>query len=210
MEKNKPKLLILTGPQGSGNHLFSKLLSLHEDVVGWPIALDGWQGHHKEPFASAWEDPTLLKDYTWNINKSYVTSISCPYFKNKKPQTPKYKEFITEAQKHCDVKVAIIGREQTILDYQQSRIRKRHTTPQALEQFENLYSLCFTHYISFELFFLYGQNYLKSLQTLLNFPIAWNHGIINDYQKMDSNKKYILKVEKGDFDAEVKKAVDES
>ena len=208
--ETKPKLLIVTGPQGSGNHLFSKLLSLHLNVVGWPIALDRWQGHHKEPFAPAWENPELLKDYAWDINKSYVTNISCPYFKNKKSQVPKYKKFITEAQKYCDVKIAIIGRDQTILNYQQSRIRKKHTTPQTLEQLETLPSLCVTHYISFELFFLYGQNYLKSLQTLLNFPIAWNHEIIKDYQKMDSNKKYIQKVEKGDFDEQVYKALIDS
>jgi len=26
------RLLIITGPQGSGNHLFSKCLAVHEDV----------------------------------------------------------------------------------------------------------------------------------------------------------------------------------
>ena len=29
------KLLIITGPQGSGNHLVSRLFSLHDDVGGW-------------------------------------------------------------------------------------------------------------------------------------------------------------------------------
>ena len=29
------KLLIVTGPQGSGNHLFARLFSLHENVIGW-------------------------------------------------------------------------------------------------------------------------------------------------------------------------------
>ena len=107
----KPKLLIVTGPQGSGNHLFAKLLSLHPAVIGWPMLKDEWQGHHKEPFADAWNNPKLLKDRTWSKDMVYMTSISCPYIKGNKPHTPKYQEFITEAKKYCDVAIAIIGRD---------------------------------------------------------------------------------------------------
>ena len=72
----KNKLLILTGPQGSGNHLFAKLFSMSPAVEGWPMAKDEWQGHHKEPFADCWEDPSLIKDRPRVQNTSYLTSIS--------------------------------------------------------------------------------------------------------------------------------------
>jgi len=207
--ETKPKLLILTGPQGSGNHLFAKLFTMHPAVEGWPMLRDEWQGHHEEPFAPAWEKPELLKDKPWNKTKVYMTSISCPYFKNKVSTIPKYKEFITEAKKYSDVVIGIIGRDRNILETQQNRIRGGHTTPQALEQFEQLQNLAPTHYISQELFFLYGADYIKSLGKQLNFPVLCPTEVIRDYLKQDSNKKYIKPAE-GKFDKEVKKASEES
>ena len=55
------KLLIVTGPQGSGNHLFSRLLSLHPAVEGWTEMLDQyWVPSDQEPFAEYWVTPELL------------------------------------------------------------------------------------------------------------------------------------------------------
>ena len=45
----KSNLLIVTGPQGSGNHLFAKLFNLHPDVYGLNMTRY-WQGHDTEPF----------------------------------------------------------------------------------------------------------------------------------------------------------------
>ena len=211
-QKQKPKLLIITGPQGSGNHLFAKIFSLHPHVEGWPMLRDEWQGHHLEPFAKYWEDPTQLKDKEW-IKPYAITSISCPYFRDKEPQIPKYREFINEAKKYCDVVIGIIGRDRNILEHQQTRVRKAHTTPTAMEQFEQLYNICDdTHFISHELFFLYGANYLKILSRDLNFPIAWNHAtLIEDFlKKSETNHEYIKASDKGKFDEEVKKACKES
>ena len=40
------KMLILTGPQGAGNHLWSKILSLNYEVYGWKCLLDNyWEAH---------------------------------------------------------------------------------------------------------------------------------------------------------------------
>ena len=60
MEKNKPKLLILTGPQGSGNHLFAKIFSSHESVRGWDMEHDEWEGHHVERFSLYWRHPKIF------------------------------------------------------------------------------------------------------------------------------------------------------
>ena len=63
MEKENPsKLLIVTGPQGSGNHLWAKVLSMHPSVNGWTMLKDEWQGHHEEPMNHYWQDPTKLSE----------------------------------------------------------------------------------------------------------------------------------------------------
>ena len=207
--KTKPKLLILTGPQGSGNHLFAKLFSLHPGVEGWTMRRDEWQGHHLEPFSAAWNNPKLLADMTWNKNKHYLTSISCPYIKANKPHIPLYKEFVNEAKKHCDVKILIIGRDRNILETQQNRLRGSHTTPVALAKFTELSQMAPTHYISQELFFLYGSDYINTVSKQLDFPVICPTDIYKDYMKQDSNKPYIHPAE-GRFDKEVKKACEES
>ena len=211
-KKQQPKLLIITGPQGSGNHLFAKIFSMHPSVEGWPMLRDEWQGHHEEPFADYWQEPKTLKDKIWG-RQYYVTSISCPYFKDKQPQIPKYREFINEAKKYCEVIICIIGRDRNILEHQQNRVRDGHTTPTAIEHFEQLYNICDdTHFVSHELFFLYGANYLKILSRDINFPIAYNHAtLIEDFlKKSETNHKYIKATDKGKFDEEVKTACDES
>ena len=88
------RLLIITGPQGSGNHVFSKCLAVHEDVFGWKSLLNTyWEGHHHEPFADAWEDPELLHEFDWDQSDYFVTSVSTPYFKNKEATIPSFERF---------------------------------------------------------------------------------------------------------------------
>ena len=97
------RLLILTGPQGSGNHLFSKIFALHEDVFGWKSLLNTyWEGHHHEPFAQYWQDPDKLRMFDWTQKDFYVTSVSCPYFKDQSPQIPEYMDFINVAMEKVD------------------------------------------------------------------------------------------------------------
>ena len=182
---------------------------MHPAVIGWPMLKDEWQGHHEEPFADAWDNPELLKDRTWSKDMVYMTSISCPYIKGNKPHTPKYKEFILEAKKYCDVAIAIIGRDRNILETQQNRLRGGHTTPLAIEQFEQLHGMAPVHYISQELFFLYGKNYLWYVGKQMDFPTLAPTDVMKDYLKEDANKKYIQPAE-GKFDKEVQKACEES
>ena len=52
------RLLIITGPQGSGNHLFSRVFSTHPRVGGWKQLLDEyWVPSDLEPFAEYWINP---------------------------------------------------------------------------------------------------------------------------------------------------------
>ena len=75
------KLLILTGPQGSGNHLWTHIFSDNPQVAGWDELVENyWAPHRSEKFSALWKFP----DRFYAINQSewteelYVTSISCP------------------------------------------------------------------------------------------------------------------------------------
>ena len=206
------RLLIITGPQGSGNHVFSKCLAVHEDVYGWKSLLNTyWEGHHHEPFADMWQNPELLREFDWTQSEYFVTSVSCPYFKDQKPQSPSYKEFIKIAEDYVDeVNVGIIGRDQTILEYQQKRIRKAHTTSIAKENFKWLLENQRCTFLSQELLYLYKSSYLEQISGELDWPIAYWDPEIDEILKEDANKKYIKPADEYWLDFEVERAVRES
>lgn len=199
--------MIITGPQGSGNHLFAKIFSMHPRVQGWNMQREEWRGHHEEPFNQYWQDPVSLRDFDWQ-HDYYVTSISCPYYKDRRPQIPRYLDFITEAQRHATVVVAILGRDRNILACQQQRVRGNVTYSQALVKFAELHRLCDdVHFVSHELFYLYGGAYLRQLSKQLGFPVAHNHlTLLDDFLCEDANAKYINAAGKGRFDDQARQA----
>ena len=70
------KILVVTGPQGSGNHCWSKIFSKHTDVCGWEdLTKQYWVGHDKEPLFHCWHNPELLYEITWN-HEYYFTKMS--------------------------------------------------------------------------------------------------------------------------------------
>jgi len=205
-------LLIITGPQGSGNHLFSKCFALHEEVFGWKTLLNRyWEGHHQEPFADYWADPSKLDDFDWNQSEYFVTSVSSPYFKDQQPVIPNYVEFIEHAQEYVDkIDIGIIGRDQNILRNQQKRVRGKETTPIALQSFKWLFETQNCYFLSQELLQLYRQNYLEKLSKEIDWPIAFWDSNIDEILKEDSNTKYIKQVHEHWLDTEVQKAVRQS
>ena len=199
---NKPRLLVLTGPQGSGNHLFSKIFAQHPSVYGWRMQTY-WEGHHHEPFAKEWQMPSCLYEFEWQKHEYIFTSISCPYARNQEYHIPKYEEFLKISSYYADVKVAIIGRDKNILELQEKRVRQKITYDQFIEQLDILEKYNPT-YLSHELYNLYGNRYLQSISKLLDFPIA-----VQD-PSQDANRKYVVQVDTQDLDLEVNKAVQES
>ena len=191
-----PKLLIVTGPQGSGNHLLAKIFNLHPKVNGWNMMWQEWQGHHLEPFQQYWQDPKKLKHFDPGAYKNFVTSISCPYVKNKHTHIPKYKQFISEAKKYFTVKILVIARDRNILEQQQKRVRGRLSTLDFIDQLKFLKE---AYFISHEALYLYGSKYLKSLSKQLDFPISTGTYMKN-LSKHEANKKYIKKANRGKFD----------
>ena len=90
---------------------------------------------------------------------------------------------------------AIVGRDQTILANQQTRIRTQSTLPLFLEQ---LPKLSLPTFLSYELLYLYKQDYLKSLQ--LSIPVAWSDSRIDKILADDANVKYIHNIDYNELD----------
>ena len=182
-------LLIITGPQGSGNHLWSKVFAAVPGVYGWSALNDNyWVPHDQEPFAEAWHNPLLLKQHT--TSNYAVTSISCPYAYHGNTVEPNYREFIDEATNlGFNVKVAIIGRDQSVLQYQQKRVRGAPS----LHRFEHhLDYLCSFEpvFLSTELLYLYRKRYLQNLSKQLELDINVPDAKLNEILVQDPNAKY--------------------
>lgn len=198
-------MLVVTGPQGSGNHVFSKIFALDSKVYGWKDLLNQyWIAHDFEPFAECWSNPSLLNNIDWSTTDYYVTSISCPYAKNGIVTIPDYKKFIQALQDlNICVKVAIIGRDQNILKFQQERVRDRFSYPEFDGQLEYLNNLD-PIFLSTELLYLYKDKYLRSLSKQLNFPVAYKDGRIFEILKTDSNAKYFQSIARTELDEVVR------
>jgi len=204
MIKKLKTLAILTGPQGSGNHLWSKIFSLHQDVYGWKSLLDNyWEAHrYSEPFAACWRDPSLLEQFDFSTHDYFFTSISVPLGIASKGTKwcPNIKDFGLAAQaRGLKVEIFVIGRDQTILHNQQTRIREENTTRHFLDALSGIQeSFPTPKFLSYELLYLYKQEYLKSLN--LGFPIAWYDKRVNKILELDSNSKYIKYLEEQPLD----------
>jgi len=203
------KLLVITGPQGSGNHLFSKLFALHPDVLGWKeLNRTYWMGREQEPFHKFWLNPELWLTEDFGDYKYAVSGIPVPYVQNGVTQNPHFDDFINCAQKAgWEVKVIIIGRDVNILKMQHTRLRGKVTFQAMLDVLEHELEKYNPTFISHELVYLYGPKYLKALSRDLDFPIAWNDPMIYEILKEDSNEKYIKYVEDHWLDKEVTKSL---
>jgi len=196
------KMLILTGPQGAGNHLWSKIFSLHSEVYGWKTLLENyWEAHRfAEPFAPHWRDHNLLKSFDWSQSEYYFTSISLPLGIIDHDVNPIWMPDLqgfaaTVLSCGVEVEIAVVGRDQTILTNQQTRIRTQPTLPMFLEQLSKIWTPAF---LSYELLYLYRRDYLKSLK--LNIPVAWDDIRINEILVDDANVKYIHSVDYNELD----------
>jgi hypothetical protein len=201
------KLLIITGPQGSGNHLFSRLLSLHPEVNGWEELLDKyWVPSDQEPFADYWVDPDKLHADQFARFRYHLANVSCPFMYDGVRYVPKILEVAERASSHgIEVEIAIIVRDQNINAEQQRRVRGEVTTPIAQDYYYNtlLTSGFPVHFLDHEAFFLHREHYLKWVGKTLNFPVELNPEKINRFIDNDANHKYIKYVDKYWLDEQV-------
>jgi len=198
------KLLIVTGPQGSGNHLFSKIFAQTPDVFGWrELNNEYWIPHEREPFARAWHNPFLLK--TIHFHDYAVTGISCPYAYNGETVEPDYKQFINTAREiGYEVKVAVIGRDQNILRHQQERVRGTYSFNRFVPHMSYLSSLD-PVFLSTELLYMYRMNYVRSLPALLGMPVSITEEKLEEILVQDPNSKYFTAAEEQPLDNYVRK-----
>lgn len=196
------QILVITGPQGAGNHLWSKIFSLHPRVFGWKSLLTNyWEPHRfNEPFAEYWRDPTKLKDFDWSQKDQYVTSISIPLGIPNNEENPVWEPNLKEFKKHVEelgieCQFAVIGRDQNILHEQQTRIRTESTLPLFLKQLPKD-----AVFLSYELLYLYKGDYLKQLSQQINIDLAWDDPRLKNILSDDANKKYVHTVEENLLD----------
>ena len=189
-------ILIITGPQGSGNHLFSKIFALSEQVHGWSaLNQQYWIGHDQEPFADCWRNPDQLKNFDWSVADYFVTSVSTPYMNNGERTVPNVVRFAATAMgQGIQVKIGIIGRDRNILQYQQTRVRGEPTFEIALKEFEKLKTWA-PVFLSYELLHLYRHAYLQQISQQLKFPVDFEHPRLNEILIDDTNSKYFNAVE---------------
>lgn len=191
------QMLILTGPQGAGNHLWSKVFSQHPEVYGWKTLLENyWEPHRfNEPFAQYWRDPAKLKDFDWTQSEHYFTSISVPLGIPGDDVNPLWEpnlQAFQQAVHACGVntRFAVVGRDQNILREQQTRIRTQPTLPMFIAQMPQD-----PIFLSYELLYLYQDAYVRSLDV--NIPVdpnvAW---MLED----DANAKYVHGVDRNELD----------
>jgi len=192
-------LTIMTGPQGSGNHLFSKALGQNKNIFVWPALQEKyWEGHDLEPFAECWKDPSKLNEFDWEQSNHFVTSISCPYFDDGVETIPQYNEFISVAKKFADIQFLIIGRDRNIMRLQQERVRGKHTTPDFMSQIDNIIFNFKTIFASQEMLYLYKLNYLQWLEKELGLSdseLTEDNIRLLEILSKDANEKYISQAE---------------
>lgn len=205
MSDNVKRLLLLTGPQGSGNHLWAKIFNSHSRVNGWDFKGQFWDGHHNEPFNKYFLEPEKLDEVEWH--EYNVASVSVPFVRDKRNQIPLLNEFINK----CDqlgvlVQIAVIGRDRSILSKQQIRLRGGETFHLFIEELRSL-QFAPNAFLSFELLNLYRGDYLEFLSYSLDWPIDVKAAAIHI---VNGNEKYIEYVETNDLDRVVKKFLAES
>ena len=197
-------LVILTGPQGSGNHLFSKIFDINANINGWAASEKYWRPHSEETFHDCWMNPSLLRNFDFSISEFWFTSISCPMMKNGEFLIPKYEDFLKECENlGINVKIVIIGRDSSILEYQQQRVRKQITYESFLDNLDFLLNFN-PIFVSLELVYLYRKHYVQNLFRQLQVPCDLSEILINNILANDSNRKYFKDIPLQELDVIVR------
>jgi len=203
-----PKILVITGPQGAGNHKFSKVLALHPEVNGWSgLNREHWINHDGEPFKEIWKDPSTISNIDWQSNEYWVLSVSGPYVDwvsgVKQTIYPKYAEVIDNLKEHGDVQIGIIGRDTTIMGMNQLRKRGIKSYHNFLNKIEDLTAHDNVIFLSQELLYLYRHEYLSNINNQLIVPIDLNNPKIHYILNEDPNEKYVHYVDHSWLDKRV-------
>ena len=186
-------VLLITGPQGSGNHIWSKVLTTWADG-------DKWVGHRDEPHSHLWSD--VEQWYTHNFTEvNTVVSVSCPFAVDgitRYPDINRWREIMEK--RGIPHEVAVITRDKTINDYQNERVRPVNNYKNSVE---NLKNVIVDTYLSTETLHIYKEYYLDSLNEQLKFDIEYDIKKLYHILSQSFNEKYISRLEYSPLDKEV-------
>ena len=201
---------MLIGPQGSGNHLFSKCFASSDKIGGWKTLNEHyWKGHHTEPFNEVWQGKRDLSIDDFNGYDYWVTSVSMPFVCDGELALPHVHDFYNQAVAlGVDARLGLITRDKNILELQQARVRNKPTLPQFMQYFND--RMLPMHYLSHETLVLHKQNYMNYICELFGFPSINANTIKAVLAGSNANKKYIKNVEEHWLDAEVHLATADS
>jgi|TARA_R100000030_G_scaffold69473_5_gene53235 hypothetical protein len=193
-------ILVISGPQGTGNHVFSKVLSMHSNVHGWNQLLrEYWINHDSAPFKDIWNNPKNIDNYDWAEHENYVLSVSGPYVEKdhddiRYTKYPKYKEVLHRLNEKGNLQVGIIGRDQNITAQNQLRKRGVESLHNYLNKIEDLMEYRHT-FLSVELLYMFRHQYVKSLDSVLDIPVDYTNERLHYILNKDPNAKYVHYVE---------------
>ena len=192
-------ILVISGPQGTGNHVFSKVLSMHKDVHGWDQLLrEYWINHDNAPFKDIWNTPENIDNYDWTEHENYVLSVSGPYVDKdngvRQTKYPDYKEVLRRLNDKGNLQVGIIGRDQNITAQNQLRKRGVESLHNYLNKIEDITEYRHT-FLSVELLYMFRHQYVKSLNSLLDIPVDYTDERLHYILNKDPNAKYVHYVE---------------
>ncbi len=191
------RLIILTGPQGSGNKLFSKLFGICPAVSGWYTNLYLQKDFHHgyEPFYECWSNPTKLENYNWDSSNIHVANISCPYYGKVDDEwtnvVPDFVSFIKEARKYViDIEVILVSRDENIIELQNfvwgnDRSYDLSTLTEQLAEIDVDINV-----VSHEAVYQYKDLYWNNVLESLNLPKS-DPDLINEILTDNRNKKYV-------------------
>ena len=188
------RLIVVVGPQGAGNKLFSKLFAMNPATQGWQQLLesDTELDHDLEPFHAAWTDPLLLSEYPWHESEIHVANISFPFVDvDNNIITPNLIEFINHAEKYANVTVVVIARDQNIITIQNHSYGRPNSAYVLMEQLQHMENNFI--FVSQESVYLYKHLYWNSIERQLGLPLT-DPELINVHLTNDRNKKYITNV----------------
>jgi len=193
-------ILVISGPQGTGNHVFSKVLSMHSNVHGWDQLLrEYWINHDNAPFKDIWNTPENIDNYDWTEHENYVLSVSGPYVDKdamgvRQTKYPDYKEVLRRLNDKGNLQVGIIGRDQNITAQNQLRKRGVESLHNYLNKIEDIMKYRHT-FLSVELLYMFRHQYVKSLASVLDIPVDYSNERLHYILNKDPNAKYVHYVE---------------
>ena len=193
-------ILVISGPQGTGNHVFSKVLSMHSNVHGWDQLLrEYWINHDNAPFKDIWNTPENIDNYDWTEHENYVLSVSGPYVDKdamgvRHTKYPNYKEVLRRLNEKGNLQVGIIGRDQNITAQNQLRKRGVESLHNYLNKIEDIMEYRHT-FLSVELLYMFRHQYVKSLDSVLDIPVDYTNERLHYILNKDPNAKYVHYVE---------------